>query len=232
MHTWYGYDCYVKGFVQPLSTSHPKENISIRHLMEKSWKRVQKAMFTFWQLVKKWTTLFMKNEFFEWRWNVMRWHQNWCSKKSVGKRFFDLVHFLRVGALIFRNFFKHCWIFSLRKTWLKKNVFWEMCSSWLAKVTTQFANAKRRSMNNFTVQRNMRNTHATLITQKRSKWHYGCAKQSTNIEQWKKYVERNTQKSAIMLQCGSKYKYFGENQCEVGKVCRKEEKQFCPVRPY
>ena len=126
MHTWYGYDCYVKGFVQPLSTSHPKENISIRHLMEKSWKRVQKAMFTFWQLVKKWTTLFMKNEFFEWRWNVMRWHQNWCSKKSVGKRFFDLVHFLRVGALIFRNFFKHCWIFSLRKTWLKKNLLGNM----------------------------------------------------------------------------------------------------------
>ena len=32
------------------------------------------------------------------------------------------------------------------------------------------------------------------------------------------------QKSANMLQCGSKYKYFGEKQYEIGKVCRKRRK--------
>ena len=143
----------LKGFAEPLATSHAKENISIRHLTEKSWKRVKKAMLTFWQIVKKWTTLFSNSEFFEWTWNLMRWHQNWCSVKSVGKR----------------NFFKNCWIVSLRKTWLKKNAFWEISSSWLVKVTIQFGNAKLRSMNSFTVQRNMMSTHAILMTQKRSK---------------------------------------------------------------
>ena len=32
----------------------------------------------------------------------------------------DLVYFLRVGTWIFRNFFKNCWIFSLKKRWLEE----------------------------------------------------------------------------------------------------------------
>ena len=40
---------------------------------------------------------------------------------------------------------------------------------------------------------------------------------------------RVSEKSVNMLQCGSKYKYFVENQYEIGKVFHKTRKQFCPV---
>ena len=151
-------------------------------------------MFTFWQLVKKWTTFLWTASFFEWRRNLMRWQQNWCSVKNVGKRTFDLVHFLRVGTLIFRNFFKNCWIVSLRKTWLKKNVFWEICSSWLVKVTIQFANANRGGMNNFTAQRNM-STHAILMTQKKKQIRLWMCKEEhkySTVKEicWKKHTKK------------------------------------------
>ena len=48
-------DYYVKRFTQVFWTSYRRERISIRHTMEKSSKRMKKAMFTFWQFVKKWT---------------------------------------------------------------------------------------------------------------------------------------------------------------------------------
>jgi len=37
------------------------------------------------------------------------------------------------------------------------------------------------------------------------------------------HIQRG-QKSANMLQCGSKNKYFGGKQYEIGKVCRKRRK--------
>ena len=48
-------DYYVKRFTQVFWTSYRRERISIRHTMEKSSKRMKRAMFTFWQFVKKWT---------------------------------------------------------------------------------------------------------------------------------------------------------------------------------
>ena len=37
-------------------------------------------------------------------------------------------------------------------------------------------------------------------------------------------LKQTHKKNANMLQCGSKYKYFVENQYEDWKVCRKEKK--------
>ena len=50
---------------------------------------------------------------------------------------------------------------------------------------------------------------------------------STNIQEHK---YSRGQKSANMLQCGSKYKYFGEKQYEIGKVCRKRRKTILSLQ--